>query len=273
MLGPIATRIGLGFAANAGLNTMVGAYSVMHKTEKWFDFCGSLAFLASALVPLAATTGLQSERFHPLHVALGGTTCVWAARLLYHLTSRIHRLGEDKRFDAIKRNRFRFSVSWFIQTLWVGFVSYPTVRIVSTPAEDLAPLGTLAFVGLGIWVLGFGVEVVADKQKSDWQTRMGKERRGKFINEGLWSLCRYPNYFGELTLWAGSYLMAVSAFPDSLATVIGFSVSPAFISLLLFKLSGIPPQERLAAERFKGNAAYAEYVRKTSPLIPWFPRT
>ncbi|KAI8616614.1 hypothetical protein BC830DRAFT_1063235 [Chytriomyces sp. MP71] len=272
MLGPVATRIGLGLAANAGLNMVVGAYSVAHKTEKWFDFCGSLAFLASVLVPLAATTGLQIERIHPLHVALGATTCVWATRLLYHLTSRIHRLGEDKRFDAIKVNRIRFSVSWLIQTLWVGLVSYPTVRIVSTQAEDLAPLNTLAFTGLGIWALGFGFEAVADKQKSDWQTRMGKERRSKFINEGLWSLCRYPNYFGELTLWAGSFLMAISAFPFSLSTIIGFAVSPAFIALLLFKLSGIPPQERLAAERFKGNAAYAEYVRKTNTLIPWFQR-
>lgn len=56
--------------------------------------------------------------------------------------------------------------------------------------------------GLGIFALGFGLEVLADWQKS--QFKANPDNKGKFINEGLWSLSRHPNYFGEMMLVGGA---------------------------------------------------------------------
>ncbi|KAJ3245311.1 hypothetical protein HDU78_009556 [Chytriomyces hyalinus] len=267
------SRVLLALSANATINIVGFGVSSAQQTEVYYDACGSSAFAASALTALAATTRLRPSAIHPLHIALGATTTVWAARLFEHLTSRVHRLGGDSRFDAVKTDPAKFSVYWAIQTMWVGIVSLPAVVVLATPAARLMRFGPLAGLGLGLWATGFTIEAVADKQKADWQNRLGAERKGKFIDEGLWTLARYPNYFGEMTLWTGSYVMAVSALPLSAATVTGFAASPLFITLLLTQLSGIPLQEKQAAVRFHGNAAYAEYVKRTNLLVPMFKFT
>lgn len=43
--------------------------------------------------------------------------------------------------------------------------------------------------GAALWGVGLSVEAVADWQKDRWRAR--PENRGKFINEGLWSVSRY----------------------------------------------------------------------------------
>lgn len=65
-------------------------------------------------------------------------------------------------------------------------------------AEDHGPtpLGVVDYLGLGVWVTGFAVEVVADWQKTAWRKRPENQAKSTWINEGLWSCCRHPNYFG-----------------------------------------------------------------------------
>jgi steroid 5-alpha reductase family enzyme len=44
---------------------------------------------------------------------------------------------------------------------------------------------------------------------------------------------------------------------------------PALMTFLLVKVSGVALLERSLA---KGRPGYAEYVRRTSAFLPWFPR-
>eukprot|EP00959_Pyramimonas_sp_CCMP1952_P434329 9094636-Pyramimonas_sp.AAC.2 len=53
--------------------------------------------------------------------------------------------------------------------------------------------------GVLVWVLGFGLEVTADWQKSAF--RAAAANKGKWIDSGLWAWSRHPNYFGEILLW------------------------------------------------------------------------
>jgi protein-S-isoprenylcysteine O-methyltransferase Ste14 len=63
------------------------------------------------------------------------------------------------------------------------------------------PVGVIYAVGAMCWLVGFTVEVVADRQKS--QFRADPRNEGSFINTGLWARSRHPNYFGEILLWSG----------------------------------------------------------------------
>jgi steroid 5-alpha reductase family enzyme len=86
-----------------------------------------------------------------------------------------------------------------------------------------------------LWVLGWALEVIADAQKSRFNADVAN--RGRFINTGLWSRSRHPNYFGEILLWVG---VAVVAFPVLHGWQYVTLLSPFFVAFLLTRVSGIP---------------------------------
>ena len=77
--------------------------------------------------------------------------------------------------------------------------------ITGTTHEPLTPLDLAAVL---IWLLGFAIEVVADRQKQAFRRTAGAT---DFIRTGLWSRSRHPNYFGEIILWIGIALLALPA--------------------------------------------------------------
>ena len=88
--------------------------------------------------------------------------------------------------------------------------------------------------------------------------------KGKIMTSGLWKYTRHPNYFGEVTIWWGIFLIALSS-PYGLTAII----SPALITFLLLKVSGVPMLE----EKYQDNPEFIEYARKTSSFFPWIPRS
>ena len=69
-----------------------------------------------------------------------------------------------------------------------------------------------------------------------------------FLCSGLWKVSRHPNYFGEILLWAGSFIISTSVLSYGEWAVV---LSPIFISAILLFLSGIPLLEKKADERFR----------------------
>ena len=80
---------------------------------------------------------------------------------------------------------------------------------------------------------------------------------------GLFAWSRHPNYFGEALLWWGLGFVAVAFTGQPLALV-----GPAFLHLLLVKVSGVPPLE----EHLSSRPGFADYAARTPAFLPRPPR-
>ncbi len=125
------------------------------------------------------------------------------------------------------------------------------------------PLGVVGIVGIAIWAAGMLIEIVADRQKSNFKAN--PDNAGRFINVGLWAWSRHPNYFGEIVLWIG---MAIVAVPVLQGWQWATLISPVFVAFLLMKVSGIPLLEAKADKRWGGQDVYEAYKRRTPVLVP-----
>lgn len=230
------------------------------KTEKFYDLTGAITYLSVIIIISSLSKPLDWRA-----MIAGAFVIVWALRLGSFLFMRIHADGKDIRFDEIKVNPMRFLVAWTLQGTWVFLTSASALAIITSVSR--LPLDIFAYVGMAIWVFGFTIEVIADRQKK--QFRSNPDNKGKFINVGLWSWSRHPNYFGEITLWTGITIM-------SLPLLSGWQwvtlISPIFVILLLTKISGIPTLQRTAKKRWGYDKDYQDYVKNTSLLIPLPPK-
>ena len=114
-----------------------------------------------------------------------------------------------------------------------------------------------------MWVLGFAIEVTADRQKSAFNAR--PENQGRWIDEGLWSRSQHPNYFGEILLWSGIAVCGAGVFVGG--QWVGL-LSPIFVATLLLKVSGVPLLKKRGQEKWGDNPEYAAYLARTRLLLP-----
>lgn len=242
------------------INWIVFIPSSIAKTESFFDLTGSLTYLSV----IAAAIYLTPDISMRAKIA-AAMVCVWAIRLGTFLFTRVKRAGHDDRFDQIKINPMRFFVVWTIQALWVILtVACALVIITGGTSKEI---GTLGFIGIGMWVIGFLIEVIADAQKTAF--KKDPKNKGKFIRGGLWSWSRHPNYFGEILLWCG---MAVLAIPMMSGWQYVSLISPIFVFMLLTKVTGIPQLAAKGLKRWGDDPAYQEYLERTSLLVPMPPK-
>lgn len=228
----------------------------LKQTEKYYDLTGTLTYTAITLLVLFATPDI-----HARSLLLAFMVLAWTLRLGTFLFRRVSRAGKDDRFDEIKPSFIRFLGVWTIQGLWVTFTA-AAAWVAMTTANPVA-LDGFAWVGLIVWGIGFGLEIVADQQKA----RFNREpaNKGKFINTGLWSKSRHPNYFGEILLWIG---VAIVALPTLHGWQWVVMISPVFVALLLIKISGIPLLEKKAESKWGSQDDYRVYKENTPVLIP-----
>lgn len=246
------------FATAMGVNLLVWVPSALARTEHFFDLTGSLTYLSvtGLCLAVAAAQGVLDPR----RAILGALVGVWAVRLGIFLFRRVRRAGKDGRFDALKQHPGSFLVPWALQGLWVSWTALAAVAV-WTRAEAGPALGLSDLLGLALWALGFGVEVVADRQKTAF--RAAPANAGRFIATGLWAWSRHPNYFGEILLWTGVLGVAAPAL-EGWAWVA--ASAPAFVALLLIRISGVPLLEARADERWGGDEDYEAYKARTPVL-------
>ena len=229
------------------------------QTEKFFDLTGSITYIS--VIGVAVCYSKYSYELDARSVLVAALVIAWALRLGTFLFTRIKKAGKDDRFDELKPSFIRFLNVWTIQGLWVTFTAAAALVAITTTTRK--ELDAFAIIGLLVWIFGFTIEVIADYQKSRFSAN--PENKGKFIQTGLWSRSRHPNYFGEIMLWIG---IAIIAIPVLQGWQWVAMISPIFVTLLLTRVSGIPLLEKKADKKWGGQEDYETYKKDTPVLIP-----
>ena len=231
----------------------------LFRTEKFYDLTGSLTYIFTILFALYASGSFKTLQIGNL--IIGVAIILWAVRLGSFLFMRIHKDKKDGRFDSIKTSFSQFFMTWTLQGMWVFICS--SAALVAISSTSGVVINSLFFIGLIIFIFGFAVEVMADNQKSAF--RSIPENKDVFINEGLWARSRHPNYFGEISLWTGITVMAISTFEGMNFLAL---FSPIFSYLLLVYVSGVRMLEYRGKKKWGHLDEYQKYKENTPKLIP-----
>tara|TARA_B100000745_G_scaffold300362_1_gene254014 strand:- start:2015 stop:2788 length:774 start_codon:yes stop_codon:yes gene_type:complete len=207
-------------------------------------------------------SGAQGELSLILTVLAG----LWGMRLTLRIYLRNRKKTEDFRY---KKWRDEWGIWFYIRSYFQvyilqGFlmvvVGYSFVHV--SVFGDSSALSFISIGGVLVWLVGYFFETVGDWQLDKFIA--SKPASDEILSSGLWKYTRHPNYFGEVTMWWGLWIMIVSL-PLSYVALI----SPLMITFLILKVSGIPMLEK----SFADNQNFQEYKKRTSAFFPLPPKT
>ncbi len=188
----------------------------------------------------------------------------WGLRLSLHIYFRNKNKTEDFRYRQWRQD---WGKTFYWRTyLQVFLLQGVILLIIISPVLFTAVQGSndwtvSTFIGIACWLTGFYFQSVADYQLSVFVKN--RSSNSEIMQTGLWKYSRHPNYFGELLMWWGIFIIIIPM-PGS----IYFIISPLTISFLLLYVSGIP----LLEKKYDGNSAFQSYKKRTSALIPMPPK-
>ncbi|KAI1384306.1 DUF1295-domain-containing protein [Hypoxylon trugodes] len=248
------------------------------KFDKITDFAGGTNFVVLAILTLCL-----SQHPDPRQIIASVFIIAWGLRLSIFLLYRVLKTGKDDRFDGTRERLFAFLGFWLFQMIWVWSVSLP-ITILNSPAvrsyaAHQAHFGTARDIaGTVLFGVGFIMETVSDTQRYIWR----KNDNGFGVcDKGFFAWSRHPNYFGEIIIQFGIYMICVSPAADGsvqgsaykalYASILG----PFFLLTLILFVSGLSLSERPGAKkRYEDGTkwdAYQRYLNRTSILIPFPP--
>ena len=233
--------------------------SLFKKRNDVADVAWGLGFVLLAWISYLITGNLNLPA-----LLVNTLVSIWGFRLFRHINARHKGKEEDSRY-AIWRKEWgkyfcirSYLQVYMLQGLMLLIISLPIMLINQNGSGGFNLLVVIGFI---IWLVGFYIESVGDRQLSEFIK--DPNNKGKLMQTGLWKYTRHPNYFGEVTLWWGIWLISLTA-------VNGFFgiVGPITITILILFVSGVP----LLEKKYKGRADFEEYKKKTSVFIPLPPK-
>jgi len=172
---------------------------------------------------------------------------IWGVRLAVHIYQRNKNKKEDYRYESFKSSPY-FQV-FIVQGFFMWLICWPIIN-------SSGVFGWFNLVGILIWIIGFYFESTADSQLKKFI--QNPSNKGKIMQSGLWAISRHPNYFGEVTMWWGIFLLNLG---NNWWTIVG----PLTISYLILKVSGVP----LLEKKYENNLEFQNYKKRVSVFIPW----
>lgn len=227
---------------------------------------GTIAIVAAwTIFPLFWLVLNTKPQLIPLIPSLvaGLLTIIWGLRLSAHIGLRFLKTkDEDSRYAQMSQHWSRYYLRSYLQVfLLQGLLMMAMLSPVLSAALK-APTNNFYFLGAGafVWFIGMAFEIVADAQLAKF---VKTKQPGQIMQTGLWRYSRHPNYFGEVVLWWGIWLVTLPSDWWYLSLI-----APVTITFLILKISGVP----MAEARYADNEAFQTYAKRTSPFIPWKPK-
>ncbi|MGB6339940.1 MAG: DUF1295 domain-containing protein [Candidatus Aminicenantaceae bacterium] len=239
--------------------TMVFLLALKKKDNSIVDIAWGLGFIGVAIFTFFLKEGWTNR-----HFIVTGLVIIWGIRLAIHIAMRNRGKGEDFRYAKWRHDWGRWFMlrSYFqifmLQGASLFIIALSIILVNFSGREDLTAID---FLGMGVWCIGFFFEAVGDYQLRQFKKR--PKNKGKIITTGLWKYTRHPNYFGEVVLWWGIFLLALPVENGWIAIL-----SPLLITFLLLHVSGVAMLEK----KYAGNAEFEAYAKRTNAFFPWFPK-
>jgi steroid 5-alpha reductase family enzyme len=189
---------------------------------------------------------------------------IWGVRLSTHVFARNRHKPEDPRYTEWRAKWGRYQILgsflqvFLLQSILLFLIAVPALIIITTKGGSFTIVDA---IGIAVWLIGFYFESTGDAQLRRFVSN--PENKGKLMTEGLWHYSRHPNYFGEISMWWGIWIIALSV-PFGIYGIIG----PLVITMLITKVSGIPLVEKAFAKK----PEFEAYKQKTSILFPLPPK-
>ncbi len=187
---------------------------------------------------------------------------LWGFRLSLYLLKRYLTHGEDRRYvkiigdrTGLGRHLYTLGIVFALQGALILLNAAPVIGLLAEPPR---PIDGWAIAGAIVWTLGAIFEWGGDWQLARFKADPANE--GKVLSTGLWAWTRHPNYFGDMCVWWGLWLIGHD---------LPFIASPMIMAFLLMKWSGVPMLERSLKKRREG---YADYINRTSAFFPRPPK-
>jgi steroid 5-alpha reductase family enzyme len=198
-----------------------------------------------------------------VNILLYTLVTAWGLRLSLHIYSRNTNKTEDFRYKAW-RDEWGRSFYWrsYLQVFLLQGVFLIVILspVIHAAVETSHTWNVYTGIGSFCWLIGFYFQAVGDWQLAYFIKH--KKTPGAVMQTGLWKYSRHPNYFGEIMMWWGIFIITIP-YTNSLYFIAG----PLTITGLLVFVSGIPMLEK----KYKGNPAFEDYKKRTSVLIPMPP--
>lgn len=213
--------------------------------------------------------GVSAYRFFvqppsPIALLIYVLVTLWGLRLSIHIALRSMGKAEDFRYQKMRADWGK-TVIWrsflqvfMLQGFFMWVISLPILIVSIAPPQYMS---AFTVVGASLWLIGFAFETIGDYQLSVFIKQ--KKNKGDIMQTGLWRYTRHPNYFGEVVLWWGIFIIVLP-----LDNGLWGIISPATITFLLLKVSGIPMLEA----KYKDNALFQDYKKRTSAFFPMRPK-
>ena len=231
-------------------------FALLKKRNDIADIAWGIGFLIATICPLFLY-GIHSQR----SIIATALIFIWSTRLSLHIYKRNSGKTEDYRYLAWRNEWGRYFYIrtylqvFLLQAIFLIIIVTPVLLINSNQRQGIT---WLDLIGIAVWIFGFIFETIADHQLATFLSNSNNQ--GLILTKGLWHYSRHPNYFGEITLWWGFFILALSV-KGGIFSII----SPITITYLIIKVSGIPLLEKKMAE----NTVFKKYKEQTSALIPW----
>jgi steroid 5-alpha reductase family enzyme len=238
--------------ADAAATFLVFVFSVVLRNSSVYDPYWSVAPVV--IVIYASCVNVMD----PVRALMLAAVCIWGVRLTANWAYTFGGLAyQDWRYTKLEGDTGKF----YPLINLLGIHMFPTLVVYGCilPAVFVfrydASFGPLNVLGFAISLCAVVMQGTADLQMHRYRLH----RDTPLIRTGLWKWSRHPNYLGEILMWWGVGISAVSSMPDRPYLLIG-----ALVNTLMFLAVSIP----LADGRQSGKPGFDEYKAETRMLLP-----